>query len=372
MNMMRTRLLIIILFLIAEGSCVDRIDIDTGTATNFPIVVDGFISDQPGPYTIKITKSFDIESKQSIKAPISAKRIFLSDDQGTSEQLVELSQGVYQSAPDGIRGEVGHAYMLRIEFLDGRVYESIPDTLYPSGNMEQVYFNFTSEKDKDGATINGFDVFFDSNAGERNTYFFLWKFVATYQVETNPELYAENCGEGKCPLPRPCSSYIYANGELEWVKPCECCTCWISFFNDNPIVSDNRLLEGDHFTRIQAGYVPVNQWTFMHRVHAEVRQMSLSKQAFDFWRAVEAQKQAVNSLFQPVTGKIQSNFVQINGDPGVLEGLFYATAITSESVFINRTDVPSEGMIPPQDLPYPESCVKLFPYSTTEKPDYWN
>jgi len=41
-------------------------------------------------------------------------------------------------------------------------------------------------------------------------------------------------------------------------------------------------------------------------------------------------------------------------------------------VFITRKDVPSEGMIPPQDLPYGESCTRLFPFSTSEKPIYWD
>lgn len=362
-----------LLLILSCTACIDRIDLETGSSQSFPLAVEGFISDQPGPYTIEITKSFDIESKLSIKTPISAKRVVLSDDQGASEELTEVSQGVYQTDPNGLRGKVGSAYTLHIELLDGRVYESKPDTILASGSMESVYYDFKAEKDKEGVTNYGFDVYFNSNAGGRNTYYFLWKFVGTYQVETNPELYAEACGETTCPRPRPCSSYVLGvDGRLEWEKPCECCTCWISFFNDNPIVSDNQLVEGGRFTGIKATYVPINQWTFMYKVHAEVKQMSLSRQAFVFWKAVQAQKEAASSLFQPVTGRIESNFIQISGQPGAIEGLFYATSVSSKSVFITRNDVPLQSIIPVQDLPYPESCVKLFPYSITEKPDYWD
>jgi hypothetical protein len=103
-----------------------------------------------------------------------------------------------------------------------------------------------------------------------------------------------------------------------------------------------------------------------------VKQYTLSNRAFNFWKAVVAQKTATTSLFQPVTGKVVGNIIQISGEPGAIEGLFYASSVSSKSVFITRQDVPDEGMIPAQDLPYEESCTKLFPYSTTEKPLYWD
>ncbi len=358
-----------VLFLV---SCVDRIDIDTGDIQSFPIAVEGFISDQPGPYKIEITKSFDIESKLSTKTPISAKRVFISDNTGLTEELTEVSQGVYLTDVNGLQGEIGKAYWLRVELLDGRVYESKPDTLFASGTVDNVYHEFRESKDQNGGISYNFDVFFNSGSGGRENYYFLWKFVGTYQVETNPELYAESCGESVCPKPRACSSYVVGlDGSLEYVKPCECCTCWIQFFNDNPIVSDNQLVENGRFTGIKAATVPVNQWTFMYKVHAEVSQFSLSPQAFRFWKAVQAQKEASSSLFQPVTGRIESNFVQISGPSSVMEGLFYATSISSRSIFITRNDVPLESMIPVQDLPYKESCTRLFPYSSTDKPAYW-
>ena len=353
-------------------TCVDRISFDVGTTSTFPIVIEGYISDQPGPYQINISKAFDIESKQSLKAPISVKRLIISDNLGNSETLTETVAGTYQTSAGGIQGVVGRSYKLNAELLDGRVYQSLPDTLLASGTVDDVYFNFRTDKDQEGTTIYGFDVLFNSTAGEKSDFHFLWQFVGTFQVDTNPELYKVSCGESKCPKPRPCSAYVINNfGELEEVKPCECCTCWSNIFNDSPIVSDNQLVEGGRFKGVEAAYVPVNQWTFMYKVHAEVRQMSLSPRAFAFWKAIKAQKQAVTSLFQPVTGKVPTNFKQVSGSAGPIEGLFYATAIAKKSVFITRNDVPSESMIPVQDLPFEDSCLSLFPNSTTTKPDFW-
>ena len=362
-----------LVLMLSTGACVDRIDIDTDITGGFPIAVEGFITDEPGPYKVEITKSFDMESKESMKTPISAKKVSILDDMGYSEDLVEISQGIYQTNPNGIRGEAGRAYKVRIQLLDGRIYESIPDTLKSYGSMDSVYHEFVEEKNIDGVTNYGFNVFFDANAGSQDAFYFLWKFKGTFQIDTNPELHDVSCGEARCPDPRPCSSYVIGDdGRLEYVKECECCTCWVDFFNDMPVVSDNQFIGGGKFTKINATYVPVNQWTFMYKVHAEVKQFTLSRQAFNFWKALVAQKKATTSLFQPVTGKVKGNFIQISGDPGTMEGLFYASSVSSKSVFITRRDVPIESMIPPQDLPYKESCARLFPYSTTEKPIYWD
>ena len=118
-------------------------------------------------------------------------------------------------------------------------------------------------------------------------------------------------------------------------------------------------------------YVPLTTWTLMYKVHAQVNQMSLSRQAFAFWKGVKAQKGATASLFQPVTGKIPGNFVQISGEQAPMEGLFFATSIASKAVFINRSDVPNQSLIPGVDLPFADNCLNLFPNSTVSKPSYW-
>lgn len=368
---MRIRFFFSVTLIVCCVACVDRITFDIGSAPTFAVVIDGNISDQPGPYKILVTKAFDIESKLSIKSPISVKRIVMSDNIGNSEVLTEVTQGEYQTSLSGIRGTVGRAYKIKIELLDGRMYESVPDTLYASGSVDSVYHSFKEEKTADGATNYGFDVFFNSSAGEVNNYYFLWKFVGTFRVDTNPELYTEPCGESRCPKPLPCSAYILTAGNLERVKSCECCTCWANIFNNEVIVSDNQFVNGGSFTRIKASYVPINQWTFRFKVYAQVKQMSLSRQAFSFWKAVQSQKNSTSSLFQPLTGKIPSNFFQTGGQSGPIEGLFFATSIHTKGTFINRGDVPNPNIIPVSALTFNDNCLRLFPNSTTERPAFW-
>ncbi len=359
------------MMILLMAACVDRVFIDIPVPDNFPLVVDGLITDQPGPYTVELTKGFYIESKSSVKTYISASRVVISDNAGNSEVLTEKSQGVYQTSVNGIRGKAGRVYTLRVELLDGRVYESKPDSMAAPGQMERVYFQYKETRNNDGSLAYGFDVLFDANVSELPIYNFLWKFNGTFQVETNPERFTRPCGEARCPAPLPCSGYVLGPGGLTFVAPCECCTCWVNFFGDLPVVSDGQFNQAGRFIGIRGGYVPITQWTFQHKVHVAIEQLSLSRNAFAFWRAVRIQKEAVNNIFQPVTGKIPGNMVQVAGNPAPVEGLFYAAAVSSASVYITPNDIPNPIVIPPQELVYANSCTTLFPNSSTTKPDYW-
>ena len=357
--------------LILAASCVDRINFDPPLPAAFAVVIDGFISDQPGPYEVRISKAFDIQSKTSIKQMVNVNSISISDNVGNTEQMYRVDDGVYRTYPGGIQGVVGRAYSFKIALLDGRVYESIPDTLFPGGTVDKVFHEFVSLPMTEGNTNYGFDIFFNSSAGDLDHYQFLWKFTGTYQIDTNPEQFKVSCGESKCPKPLPCSSYrLDIGGQLEYYKPCDCCNCWINLFNDIPMVSDDQLVLNGKFSRVKAGYVPLTQWTFMYKVHVEVQQFSLSPQAFDFWRAIKAQKMATTSLFQPLTGKIVGNFRQLSGTPGPVEGLFYASSVKKSSIFIQRSDVPNAGLIPERDLPYEDSCL-TFGNASNVQPDFW-
>ena len=367
------------LFLLA---CVDRLEIDITKPEDYGIVVDGFISDQPGPYTIKLSKAFDIESKESIKLSVTAKRLILSDDQGFSEELTEISSGTYQTKVTGIRGQVGNVYKLRVELLDGKIYESVPDTLLSSGKMDSLYYSYEGATNLDGGTKYGFDIFVNSSRGGSSSSRFMWKMTGTFQSETHPEFQGRGCYwfEGKCNYVPPCSGYrnigTQAFREIVKIFPCECCTCWYSIFNPKPVLSDDYFSAGQNFEGIKVHRIPIDAWIFMHKIHVEVSQLSLTHRSFRFFKTLRDQKNAVNSLFQPVSGKIPVNFIQLNGAATPVQGLFYATAISSKSRYITRENVPHNELLPSLDSLVEAgigwvSCLELFPNATNVKPEFW-
>ena len=374
---MRSYSFLSILLILMSAACVDRIFYDVGNGAGLGIVIDGYISDQPGPYMIQINSGHDLENKINRQA-ISVKELRISDNHGAQEVLSEVNTGVYQTRPTGIRGTVGRVYTLHLETFDGRVYESAPDTLMPPGSLDSLYYTFKDEKTFLGNHKYGFDILFNSTTPE-GKFRFLWKFTGTFKCDAYPGANHNECfylGD-RCNFAPPCSGLRNIGGYTPqtaiWVQaePCTCCTCWYNLFNDKPMLSDSRLLRFGRYAGLQAYYVPVTQWIFQNKIHIDMTQMSLSSQTFAFWKAIYDQKEATNSLFQPITGKIPSNFVQTSGKSAPVAGLFFAAGISHKSRYLTRGDVPNELYIPADGIPLGDDCRKFFGNSSNVKPDFW-
>lgn len=94
-----------------------ELDLEQGEAV---VVIDGWVTDAPGPYDIKITQSVTFTSELA-PPPVSGAVVTLSDDAGFSEQLFEAEPGIYRTT--NAQGEIGRTYNLRVD-VAGQTYEA--------------------------------------------------------------------------------------------------------------------------------------------------------------------------------------------------------------------------------------------------------
>src|SRR5258706_3126687 len=382
---MRVTFFISVLLILLTSACVDTLSVAINKEISLGVSIDGFISDQPGPYEIRINSIFDIESKESRKTPVSVRNLTISDDKGNSEALKEIDAGIYQTNPSGIKGEAGGVYKMRVELFDGRIYESLPDTILASGSLDSLYLVFKEGHDGLGVKQYYFDLLFDASYDERINNHFLWSFQGTFQSETHPEWYTgggcfwldELTIPTKCNFLPPCIGYRNVDifiKEPVFVKKydCTCCTCWYNLFNPSPILSDD-LATGGRVSKVKAQTIPLNQWTLEHKIRLDVSQKSLTRSTFKFWKAIRDQEKAIGNLFQPVSGKVPSNFVQVSGRSIPIEGLFFAAGISRKVKYIDRFQLPPNlGSAISFDEPiFTDDCRLLFANSTNIKPAFW-
>src|SRR6266705_2087200 len=109
---MRLTYFISVISILLAIACVDRLSYDIDKGVNRGITIDGSISDQPGPYEVRIFNVFDIESKETRKTPITVKSLVIADDKGNAETLNEIEAGVYQTKANGIQGVAGGIYKM--------------------------------------------------------------------------------------------------------------------------------------------------------------------------------------------------------------------------------------------------------------------
>jgi hypothetical protein len=240
----------------------------------------------------------------------------------------------------------------------------------------------TNYKDIDGIQYT-FDIYANSSAEKisEDTHLMWWN-KTTFKSTTHPEAEPNNCYRipslGRCNFVDPCTGLMNIGDDfrpqLVRVKPCECCTCWYDAFNSRVILNDKLGSTNGSFENLRIDRVPLDGYMMMYKMRIEASVVSLSSQAYRFWKAVRDQETAVSNIFQPITGKIPGNFTQIagdtNGEPA--EGIFYATSWSGKHFYIDRNDV-DPSIIPSTTFKNAGlfSCFKLFPNSSNTPPSYW-
>lgn len=357
--------IIILILSILSISCIDRISIETPNPDS-QLVVEGLITDEPGPYQVVLSKASRLDENLNFRKYITAKSVTISDNLGNSELLKEVSTGVYQTREDGIRGVVGREYSIRIETVDGKIYESLPDKMNPVGEVDSIYYEYETYQSFDGTNRYGLRLYADGRGLTSGNNFYIWKAVGTFQLEAYPQLHtAFQCA----PAPRPCAS-DGPNGS------CTCCTCWANdLIASKPVVSDNRFVSNGVFKRVEIGFASLDYYSFQVKYRLGVKQMSLSRAAFDYWKTVQSQIEGTGSLFQPPFGKLKTNIFNIDGSDEAL-GIFHASAVKNKYLYLRNADVLDKW----RQLTVPfwncergviaEDCRMIFG-ATTTKPADW-
>ncbi len=371
--------LLSIISILLLASCIDRINFDINLPYDLPIAIDGHITNLPGPYQVSITRSFDTQSSEYLRTSVSAKHINLMDELGNNEELIEVAAGLYETSATGMQGRIGGVYKIRIELFDGRIYESLPDTLLPPGSIDRLYHDFNSKLNEAGEQQYGFDLKVDAKGNDRSEARYMWSMTSTFKSITHPEL--TNPRRSRCyPIPEEfgrCNFIPLCTGLRHGIRvdPCECCTCWYKLFNTAPILSYDLISANGNYNTLPIYRIPLVDWIFMFKVHTQVSQSTLTDNTFRFFKSIKDQKNAIGSLFQPVTGKIPTTFTQIAGTTAPVNGIFYAAGIDTKSMYITRDDVPNQSLIPEVDFNIEGmgwfSCLELYPNATTTKPSFW-
>ncbi len=119
--MMQMRLYILLVsvtLLILSCKKVIQVDLNASAPR---IVIEANISNQPGPYTVKLSRSVNFDQPNSFPAVIGAV-VKVSDEAGVvNDILTEVSPGIYQTKLT--KGIPGHTYLLSVND-NGQIYQA--------------------------------------------------------------------------------------------------------------------------------------------------------------------------------------------------------------------------------------------------------
>jgi len=358
-----------LLVLLVSG-CIDPFSVNTMSEEPV-LVVDGLITDQPGPYTVRLSWTSGTSETDAPALVVTGADVRISDGNGLSVRLTESVPGTYVTDSAAIRGQIGHTYTLSIS-ADGQEYQSTEEPLVSAGRVDTVYSEYeeniihqTDPTQPQDALTFFVDGFADPEYPEGLT---RWRWTGIYEVLTHPELHTTIEAEVRVPAPLPCSGYIRDGFGIKQIDECTCCTCWISEYSHTAVVSSNLFVMDNTFNRVAVSRIPVDRWRFYQKYYIEVEQLSVSEDVYEFWSRVSTQQQGVRNLFQPNAVKVQGN-IRCTSDPHrEVYGIFGASAIVRNSAFVSRNDLPKRVG---QSDTIMFDCRYAFENAVNVRPPFW-
>jgi hypothetical protein len=136
-------------------SCEKEIDIDLNNSTP-QIVIEGNISDEPGPYTVKLSKTVNFSDPNTFP-PVSGATIIISDNTGAVDTLIETSSGLYQT--HSIAGVQGNTYTLKV-IAEGNQYNAVSTIPYKV-NLDGARFDLNSQPGESEETYSIIPLYLD-------------------------------------------------------------------------------------------------------------------------------------------------------------------------------------------------------------------
>ena len=306
----------LVLILLLVVSCVTEYEPGT-VSIPVSLVVEGTITNQPGPYSVKLTRTADYSYK-SLNLLEKGATVTISDDQGNKEILKEIATGgTYMTSTTGIQGIAGRTYKVTIKTSKGDVYESNPELLKAAPALDRIYYEYRYDSQaSDNGKANGWDVYIDTKDPETPGDFYRWYW-------THYEL-TDYCNT------------VYVRGQTALMGlPC-CSTCWnIAQCNVNciDIMSDVNI-NGNSISRQLIERVPYDASI---PYYVEVTQQLLSEGIYEFFKTAGQQVQNTGGLFDAAPGSIKGNIHSTSNSSLLAYGYFGAVGQSVGYLWVDRS-----------------------------------
>ena len=292
------------------------------------LVVDGRITTEVGPYTVKLTSSFPVNSELTA-ASESGAQVTIEEEDGNTAVLVEGSPGVYRTAVSDIQGQVGKRYRLSIRLFDGLEYQSSWQEILPTPEIDNFWheptINETQEDD-----IPGTQLFLNTKGVAGESEFFRWEILEAWKYEA--------------PL---VSDSIYMKGGIVLPKPPEDIhkTCWKQSRVGNIMINSVSDLSGTEISNHPLTFVSPDSARFNIRYTALVKQFAIGVDEYDFWKNLENTNENVGSIYDNQPFEILGNVRSTSGEKRGVLGYFSAYDVSEQRIFVDRADFPN-GFLP--------------------------
>jgi hypothetical protein len=316
---MKINKIILILAVLAIG-CKDEFLLDSKMNQNL-LVVDGTITNESGPYTIKLSLTSNVDAPQNI--PYTGCSVILFDNLGNSEVLTESFPGTYVTAIDGMQGVVGNEYRISIITSDGKEYETDFQRMMEPVEIDSVFTELYYQPHIDYPFgIPGLKFLINTKMATTDENYFLWKMNETYEYDIDYTLLYLQTRFG---------DYLTYNPRYDTIE-----TCWKTQNVNYIITGKTTNLTIPQIVGQELYFVSTETKRLAKRYSVEVSQYTIDEQTYYFWKELEKQISNQNFLVTTQPYNIRGNIKNSENIDELVLGYFNVASVSKKRIFVDR------------------------------------
>jgi len=282
------------------------------------LVVEGMITAEPGPYLIKLSMSSLITKVEF--TPFSNAEVKIFDNLGNNETLTETSAGEYYTSDNGFQSVVGRKYKIQIITPDDKMYSSDFEELLAPVGIDSLYAKVeTKESIFHDYDLQGLQFYIDSELVSQDTTFLMYRLESTYKFNSSFIIVYSFDGVRKP---------VYNTDTLF--------TCWKTENLQEIYLSNTIDLTEARIFNFPINYVSTEDRSLSIKYSLLVKQMCISKKAYDYWYSVDELNAEQGTFYSSLPYQIRGNIFNENDENELVLGYFMATGISEKRIFIER------------------------------------
>ena len=321
------------------------------------MTIDGMVTTGPGPHVIKLTRSDTYGSiYEGLIRPVQGATIIIRDDEGRViflEEDIDKS-GSYET-PTNFSAELGRSYTLQIQLVTGEVYSSLPERVESVPEIKNLSIE-TVQIPVEGEILfrSGIQIYAElEDPGDQKNFYFWRNAESTFVLETRPDLYVLRIPNSP-PRPAP--------------KPC----CYVCYQTEDTGNQSIFIAQDENFngltTKIPVAFIEDNGRRLVNTFRTDIRQISVSAEAYRFLRLVKQQTEISGSVFDPPPASIRGNMISLDNPDEEVLGYFMAGGEARKRIYIQYSDLTFNQ---PKSI-IPDDCRVFAGPNSDFPPTDWN
>ncbi len=308
----------LLLLAVLLNGCLEPFNPEVKESNKDFLVVDGQVTDLPGPYQVKISKTSSVNDDSQ---PISGINITIEDDQGITETLEEVSNGIYQTR--NLQGEIGKSYRLNFTY-EGDQFQSSWEAIEASPQIDSIYYQGEVRETTDPLVdVIGLQFFVDNSGTEDGARYFRYEWEETWRIGVQWPAFFDYVGNDTI---QPVAVQKH--------------TCW-RYDDPSGINLGSTLgLTENRLSRHKLGFITGKGERFTRRYSILVKQFTLDEDEFLFWKNLQESNGELGSIFDRQPASVSSNIKNLSDPSNIVLGYFSASGTLEKRIFIAPNQVP--------------------------------